>query len=169
MNGALYQHDMDHAPVISHVPVTPEAVHFLIARMRQEDRDEIFALRWDDDDDALANEVMGYSGEMTRVWVVDGQPASILGTHPTRPGVWRCWGFGTEQWPLVVASMTRHIRRFIVPALLRGGVHRIECIAAASHASARKWLESCGGVLEGTQHGLGRNGEDYVTYVYRED
>jgi hypothetical protein len=168
MNGAsLYQHDLAHMPLIDHVPVTEEAVSYLVHHMREEDWAEIFALRWDDDADALAEDIMHYAGDMTRVWRVDGQPATILGAHPIRPNVWRCWGFGTEQWPLAVVSMTRHARRFIVPALLRGGVHRIEACAAASHVSARKWLESCGGVLEGTHYRMGRGGEDYVTYVYQ--
>lgn len=151
------------------VQPTPDRIRYVIDRMRQRDADEIFALHWDDNREALAEEVATYAGAMSVCWELDGVPVSLQGTAAIRPGVWANWAFGTDDWPRVVLSMTRHSRRFIMPALLRAGFHRAEARALASHTSSRAWIESLGGRLESIQTGAGRAGEDFAVYVWTPD
>lgn len=146
--------------------VTSAAASFIIANLRPRDREEIFALRWDDDEEKLVNEIMLWSGKMTWAWWRDGVPVALQGAWPVRPGVWSCWAFGTEQWPRVVLAMTKHSRRFIIPALLRARFHRAEAVALATHRDSRRWIEALGAREEGIRRGLGRNGEDFISYVW---
>lgn len=142
---------------------------YIIRNLRQRDRDELYALRWDDDPDALLESVMSYAGAMSVIWELDGVPVAAQGAAPIRPGVWGIWCFGTDKWPLVLLSMTKHAKQFIVPALLGAGFHRAEAHSMASHTDARAWIEFLGGQQESVQVGAGRGGEDYITYVWTPD
>lgn len=146
--------------------VTRAAAEFIIENLRPRDREEIFALRWDNDERAFTEDVMRFAGDMTWAWWRDGVPIALQGAWPMRPGVWSCWAFGTEQWPRVVLSMTKHSRRFIIPALLRARFHRAEAVALAAHTDSRRWIEALGAREEGIRRGFGRHGEDFVCYVW---
>jgi hypothetical protein len=152
-----------------HTPIERADVEYIVTRLRQRDRDEIFALRWDDDEAKLVSEVMLWAGAMTWVWRWDGVPVSLQGTWAVRPGVWSCWAFGTDEWPHVVLAMTKHSRRFIIPALLRARFHRAEALALATHRDSRRWIEALGAREEGVRRGIGRHGEDFISYVWTPD
>ena len=149
------------------VPVTEAGLRHVVLNMRERDRAEIYALRWDDDPERHVRDILPWMGEMCWTWERDGVPVSVQGTQPVRPGVWQNFAFGTDAWPHVVLDMTRHSRRFIIPALLRVGFHRAECRALLDHADSRRWIvEGLGGRQEAILRGLGRNGEDFVSYAW---
>lgn len=148
------------------VPCELENIRRVVQNLRPRDREELFALRWNDNEDELVQEIHGYAGAMSVCWTVDGEPVSLQGVAPVRPGVWQVWCFGTLSWNRVLLSMTKHARRFIIPALLRANFHRAQAFALASHTDARKWIEALGGRYEALHPGTGRNGEDFVTYVW---
>lgn len=150
-------------------PVTIDAASYIVEHLRERDRVEIFAQRWDDDEKALVASIMSWAGAMTWAWWRDGRPVSLQGAWPIRPGVWSCWAFGTDEWPRVVLSMTRHSRRFIIPALLRAQFHRAEALALASHTDSRRWIEALGARQESILKAYGRNGEDFVMYRWMPD
>jgi hypothetical protein len=152
-------------------PARPDAerIAYIVRNLRERDREEIFALRWDDNEESLVRDVLSYAGDMSWVWEVDHTPVAIQGAMPLRPGVWAAWCFGTSRWPEALLSMTRHARRFIMPALLGASFHRCEASSLASHQDARGWIESLGARLEGVRHGAGRRGEDFATYVWTPD
>lgn len=150
----------------AHLPVERSAVEYIVANLRLRDYEEIFAQRWTDDQKSLIDEIMLWSGKMTWVFWRDGVPVALLGAWPVRPGVWSVWAFGTYRWPRVLSAMTKHVKRFIIPALLRAGAHRAEAVALATHRDSRRWLLALGAREEGTRRGWGRNGEDFVSYVW---
>ena len=152
---------------VRHVPVTEDRLRHVVLNLRERDRAEIFALRWDDDPEGFLREALPQCGAMTWIWERDGVPVSIQGALPVRPGVWTAFAFGTGGWPGVVLDMTRHSRRFIMPALLRAGFRRCECRALASHVDSRKWILSLGAYEEATLERYGRRGETFVSYVWR--
>ena len=78
--------------------VTAEGLAHVVHHMRERDRREIYALRWDDDPDALIADVMAHAGELWRLWSWDGVPVSVQGVVPIRPGVVVCGAFGTADW-----------------------------------------------------------------------
>lgn len=152
--------------IATHHPVTRGDVEYVVRNLRDRDRDEIFALRWDDDEDKVIEEVMLWAGAMTWTFRRDGVPVSVLGIWPVRPHVWSVWAFGTNRWPRVLSAMTKHIRRFIIPALLRAQFKRAEAVALATHEDSRRWLTALGAREEGVRQAYGRNGEDFVSYVW---
>ena len=135
--------------------------------MRERDRTEIYALRWNDDPETLIRALLPACGAMTWIWELDGVPVSIQGTFPVHPGLWQAFAFGTDSWSRVVLDMTRHSRRFIMPALLRAGFRRCECRALASHVDSRKWIIALGAKEEAVLQDYGRAGEAFVSYVWR--
>jgi hypothetical protein len=163
--------------VFQHVPrgivraVRPDAerIAYIVKHLRERDREEVYALRWNNDPQAFVADVLTYAGAMSVVWELDDTPVAAQGSFPVRPGVWVNWCFGTDQWRFVLLSMTKYAKRFIIPALLRAGFHRAEAHALVSHTDARRWIESLGGRPEGIQQGLGRGGEDFITYVWTPD
>ena len=151
------------------VPVTREGLAHIVENLRPRDAAEIFALRWDDDRLAFVNDYLPLMGATCRIWERDGVPVSCQGVVCMRPGVWEVFAFGTNAWASVILSMTRYATRAIMPSLLRVGFHRAECRALAVHEDSRRWIEYLGADEEGTLKGFGRNGEDFVTYVWDRD
>ena len=78
--------------------------------LRERDRREIFALRWDDDEDALIDDITVYAGPMWRRVVLHGEPVAINGVIPVRPGVVIGGAFGTDKWRQALRPMTRWSR-----------------------------------------------------------
>ena len=148
------------------VPVTEAGLRHVVMHMRERDAAEIFALRWDEDRDALIQGTLPHMGAMCWIWERDGVPVSVQGVQCLRPGVWQVFAYGTDVWPHVVLDMTRHSRRFIMPALLRVGFHRAECRALLDHVDSRKWIVSLGAHEEAILKRYGRDGEDFVLYTW---
>lgn len=146
--------------------VTRESLAFIVTHLRPRDREEIFALRWDDNEETFIDEMMALCGAMTWIWERDGVPVSVQGAVCSRPHVWEVFAFGTACWPRVVLDMTRHVKRFMIPALLRVGAHRVECRALLSHTDSRKWLTALGAKEAAILQRFGRNAETYVSYVW---
>lgn len=133
--------------------------------MRERDRNEIFATRWDDDPNKVARDVCA-SGAFRWGVYLDGAPVAAIGAHPRWPGVWTAWAFATDDWPKVVVPTTRHVRRFMIPALINFGVERVDCLSLATHTDARKWLTYLGAKEEKSLDKWGKGGETFVSYVW---
>jgi hypothetical protein len=146
-------------------PLTYPDALWVAERMREWDAREVYAGRWTDDPADVARDVascrMGWSVS------ADGAPAAVLGARPIHPGVWSVWMFATPAWPRVSLSVTRFVKRVMIPALRATGAHRAQCASIEGHEEAHRWLEFLGAVRESTLHRFGRNGEDF--HLYRWD
>ena len=146
-----------------------ENVQYLVDHMRERDRREIMALRWDDDINAFGVEVMNFAGPMWRVWEKDGVPVALGGVTPMRPGVVLGGLFGTADWHYALRHIMTWGRRWVIPRLLASGTHRGECYALAANTDSRKFIEACGGEIESLLHQYGREREDFILYAWRFD
>lgn len=81
---------------VTAVPPAPDNIRYVVEHLRARDREELFALRWDDDKAALARSIQGYAGDMSVCWCLDGVPVALQGAAPIRPGVWAIWCFGDQ-------------------------------------------------------------------------
>lgn len=133
--------------------------------MRPRDRDEIFATRWDDAPERVAQDVVN-TGAFRWGAYLNGDPVAMLGVHPRWPNVWTAWAFATPEWRKVVIPVTRHVRHFILPALFNAGAHRVDCLALETHKDARKWLTYLGATPEKSLDKWGKSGETFVSYVW---
>lgn len=142
------------------------ALRHITANLRQSDRDEILATMWTSNPDELVDRVM-WCPQAGWIATLDGEPVAAVGVNPIWPGVWSGWAFGTDDFRKVGRLLTRHIRRFIIPMLLRDGAHRCEALTIEGHDEAHRWLESFGFTREATHPERGRNRETFHTYAAR--
>lgn len=145
-------------------------VQSVARRMRAADFEEISATSWhrtrEDVAAELAHKIDGRNGfTWSARW--NGTPTAIIGAIPMHPTLWSVFAFGTDDWPRVVLSLTRHVRHFMIPGLMHAGCHRAICASHAHHRSAHRWLEMLGASKESVQTGAGKDGQDFFLYVWR--
>lgn len=142
-----------------------EDVLFVAQNMRERDKDEIYATQWTDSPEELAHNAM-HSGAFRWGVYADGVPVAMIGAAPRWPGVWTAWAFGTRDWKHVALTITRHVKRFMFPALLNHGAHRVDAYALESHTEANKWLKALGATPGKPLAEWGKNGETFVCYSW---
>lgn len=155
--------------MIREVAPNPTNIRHIVENMRERDRREIMALRWDDSAPLFMNEVVEFAGAMWRVWEKDGEPVAIGGVTPMRPGVVLVGAFGTAQWRCAVRQIITWGRNWVIPRLLAANFHRGEAYALASNTDSRKFIEALGGEIEAVLHHYGREREDFLLYTWRLD
>ena len=143
-------------------PLTHEAFRYIAHNMREWDRKEVFATQWTDDPEDLAT-AWEQRGPFSFVGSTE-LPICAAGGVQMWPGVWSMWLLATDEWPAVATSVTKFVKRIIVPNLWAMGAHRLECRAMEGHPS-RAWLEWLGFEREATHHGYGKGKETFHTYV----
>lgn len=104
-------------------------------------------------------------------WIAwsNGFPVASIGAVPMWTNVWAAWAYGTDYWNDVVLSLTKHVRRIMIPSLYDSGVRRVEVKTLEKHTQAHRWLEKLGAEREGMHPEFGRNGETFFTYAWRRD
>lgn len=135
-------------------------------RLRAADKEEVFATHWDDNPAGLVARTI-QAGDFQWVAELDGEPVASIGAMPVWPGVWQVWAFGTDDFTKVARTLTKHVKRFMYPALERTSAHRIQCFAMKSHTEACRWLEFLGAEAEATLPNFGRDRQEFVLYVWR--
>lgn len=149
--------------------ITRADVAHIVRNLRERDRREIYALRWNDDEDTLVDQVFATAGPMWRVWHYRDEPVAINGVLPLRPGVVSAAAFGTDKWRRIVRPMVEWSRDWVIPRLKIAGYHRGEACALAANVDGRRFIELLGGQVEAYLHKYGRNREDFVLYAWRLD
>ena len=151
-------------PKITLIAEPPFEDVLVVARaMRQRDAEEIYAIRWHEDPEALAAEVVT-SGAFRWGAYYEGRPVAMIGACPLWPNVWTVWSFGTDEWNRVAPALAKHARKFMLPALEGFGVIRAFCWSMEAHTDACRWLEFLGATAEVTLDNYGKNGQRFVCY-----
>ena len=99
--------------------------------------------------------------------LLDGFPVAIVGAYPSLPGTWAVFMFATHDWPHVALSVTRFIKRELIPHLLAVGANRAECRAIEDNTKAHAWLERLGAVHEATMPDCGEDRKTFRLYAWR--
>lgn len=144
----------------------PVALTHIVHNMREADKDEIFATEWDDDPSKFVQKCMGLSGY---AWIAannDRIPIACFGAMPLWPGVWQAFMFATDDFRQIGLGLTKFVRKAMIPGLLDTGAHRVQAYSSASHKWAHRWLENLGAEVEATARKYGRNGEDFLVFVW---
>ena len=145
-------------------PLTFEDVLYVAERMRPWDKKEIYATRWNEDPAELARQCCA-TGDFGWVAGIE-RPIAAVGAVPVHPNVWSVWCFATDEFPRIALSLTRYVKKAMIPALVESGAHRAACASIEGHTDAQKWLELLGARRECTHRALGKNGEDFHVYVW---
>ncbi len=146
-----------------------EDVVFVARNMRDADRREIFATRWTDDADTLADDCLFCAPLAWCAWSPDAPevPVAVFGLSPARPGVFQAWLFATDDFFRVAKRVTRFAKQHIMPACRAARTHRIEALSIAGHESAHKWMEKSFGATKEADHpGFGRRAEMFHTFAW---
>lgn len=138
--------------------------------MRDSDRREIFATRFDEDVESLVDDLLASDPVGAVITATDHEPVAALGAIEMWPGYWSLWMFATDRWAQVAHETTRFAHQILRPALLRMGLRRGECRSALEHVTAHRWLSFLGGEVEAIYPAFGKGGETFVGFViYGED
>lgn len=143
-------------------PATLPALQHIMRRLRAIDRAELTATALSDDLDNLPALITRFC--VTAFVAIDEQPIAAWGLMPMWPGVGTAWAFGTDDWDQALLAMTRHVRRFMLPMLMRQGYHRIEARGLAQRPDTERWLKVFGARPEVVLRCFGKSGEDFVLY-----
>jgi hypothetical protein len=152
--------------------MTPDPLNYILDNLRPDDREEIEAVRGEGFDHMacaiqLCQLAQAAQGMGWIFWRADtGAPTAVLGAYAMTPTCAGCWAFGADGWPRVVRSVTRHIRRVMVPALLQAGFHRAECRALAKREDTKLWLNSLGWRAEAALSEFGVRHEDFTLFAW---
>lgn len=139
-------------------------VLYVCHRLRAADRREVFALRFDDDPNLLAMEIVRSWGPLAWTAHHEHTPAAVFGATEMWPNVWSCWMMATDEYPKIALGMTKFVRRRIIPHLMESGATRCEARSIDGHTQAHRWIEGLGAVQEARLRRYGRNGEDFLVF-----
>ena len=103
---------------------------------------------------------------LSHVALTGGIPVAVVGVTPVRERLWCAWMLTTDRWPEVALSVTKHVRRKIIPFLTDRGVNRVEARAIAGHKEAHRWLELLGAVDGGALEDYGHHRETYHLFSW---
>lgn len=148
--------------------ITYESALTVAAGMREWDRREIFATRWNEDPRELAAECT-YFGHFGWTASHEDTPVAIVGAVPLHPGCWSVFMFATNDFRQISISLTKFIKRVMIPALVDTSARRAQCLSLEDHTEAHAWLRVLGAYSEQPLRDYGKNGETFIPFVWRRE
>lgn len=151
----------------------PGEILYIARNMREMDAREILDMRPERDPDLFAAILAGRvsSALICAVAGLDNAPvaAAVVGIWASPEYPWQADAlmFATDAFPALARGLIRHVRDVFAPAVLAGGIHRIEARALASHTASRRFMRAAGAVEEATLPDHGRLREPYVLCAWR--
>ena len=140
-------------------------VVYIARNMRDLDAEEIFPLTWTGKPEDLAMGICA-SGGISNVALCSGRPVAAWGAHMTRPKMWSVWMFSTNQWPTVALTVTRNIRKVMMPSMIDSGAVRADCWSMEGHHVAHRWLEILGATVECSAEDYGATRKKFFCYSW---
>lgn len=98
-----------------------------------------------------------------------GEVIAIGGSLFVRRNVATTGFFATDAWPKIGTKLSRWVRQYYFPELMRSGVHRIEVLTTLTHPDTHRWLAWLGLDIESVKPGFGENGETFVEFSWVDD
>ncbi len=145
-----------------------ENILHVCRNMRDLDREEVFAVSFAETDEELADNLLRIIGSFSFCMCTDdGEPTVLIGAVEGWPGFWSFWMIATPRFPEIYTDLTKWAFRGMLRTLFDDlGLRRGEAQSLVSHETAHRWMERLGAVREGYHPQYGKNGEDFVTYVW---
>ena len=139
-------------------------VMYVAHHMRDWDRREVFAGRFSDDPDTLAMDIMRHGHS----WVVgDERAIAVVGAVEILPGGWSVLMFSTDEFPKIALSLTRFIKKRMIPLMIGWGARWAECRSVEGHDQAHGWLEVLGAKRDRDPLlNYGKNGETFFRFAW---
>jgi hypothetical protein len=149
------------------LPIDLGSISYVCNNMRESDRLEIFGLRPHDSPMVLAYEihsVLANNGRGRVAWH-DGKPVAVIGFAEYWPGVWQVIMVGTNEFRYVAMDCIRWFRIQAAELMSLHGGRRLQCDSRVSQYG-QGFLQTLGAKPEGTMKRYGKDGSDYIRYVW---
>jgi hypothetical protein len=149
-------------------PIDLHALTAICLSLRDRDAKEIFGLRPHDCPLRLAGEaytVLTHMGRGKIAWH-KGQPVAVLGFYERWPGCWEAVSFGTDRYADVGIDLMRYGRQLARDILGEIGANRLQADSRIDNVQAHAFIKALGGNPEGTMKHYGKDGTDYVRFVW---
>lgn len=146
-------------------PLTRRDVAHVVDRMRDSDAAEIYNTRWTDSPHDLVQDTLLHH-RFSWIAAHDGEPIAVVGAGPKHPNCWSVHMYATDDFHKLSVSLSKFIRRVMIPALYAAGAHRAECASSDDHTTAHRWLEWLGARREAEMRGYGKDGQSYFLYAW---
>lgn len=142
--------------------IDPKEIGWVIKNLREKSREEFDALGMGPD--RIAH--MTLSSDMAWCVYHKSLPAAIYGAWETHPGVWECFGYGTDHWVDQWRFVTVSARRNMMSKIEEMGAHRVQCMSPAHHEDTHDWLRFLGLKHEVEMPKYGVGGEDFKMFAW---
>jgi len=164
--GTLAQFELPLMPCID--DANYDDLRALAMNLRPEDRLELSVTRNVDDWSGLA--WAGAYSKWRKVAIWDRRPVFAFGANEieNQPRV-QVWGFGSLDAVHALKPVTRYIRKFMIPEILRSGVIEAQAVSHPANATSHRWLEFLGFRLKATITGIGPRKEDMLLFAVSAD
>lgn len=136
----------------------------VVRNMREIDRREVMATRWNDDLEKFALDCYQVPGMS---WVAinkEGEPVVIGGVAFNSPGVGTAWMVGTDKWLSVALEVSRFCKKTINTIFESEEIHRIQAFSAIFHTDSHKWLKLVGMHPKHVLHQWGKEKDDFILF-----
>ncbi|MBS7703184.1 hypothetical protein [Chelatococcus asaccharovorans] len=146
-------------------PATVADIEHICRNLRPIDRHEVMAVRFNDDPDALVDDILMLGPRKLGLFALADagrEPVALVGAHLMTPTTAAASMIATARWNAIARPAHRWVRRVFMPAVLAPHVARAECRVWDGNTVARRWLRRLGFAEEGRAPALGRHGEAYV-------
>lgn len=138
---------------------------FVARNMRKMDKEEIYPLIYNPSPENLAAFTIAVGG-ISMCANFMGRPVAVFGAGEVRPRNHSVWMFATPKWPKVALSVTRYIKKILMPNLIKLGSNRAECFTLKGHNVAQDWLSALGAKRESTLDDYGPERKTYYCYSW---
>jgi len=147
---------------------TPFALHVIAADLRPEDRHELAVTREIYDAEELVRDAFAARHTYLAVVNLDDVPIFAFGAVPLvgRSFV-QGWAFGRPGSYRVLAAVTRHIKKLMIPRLIELGVQAVQVLSHPDHVRAHIWLRQLGFRLQARVPGIGPRKEEMFLFIGR--
>lgn len=142
-----------------------EDILYVANNMREMDRIEIFSGRWTDDIQDFADSIQTDNG-FGFVAGIEGTPIAVFGAIPISPTLWNVYMFATDRFPEVSLTVTRFVKKVMIPSVEKMGMFRAECRSIDGHRSAHRWLSVLGFKHEAVCELVGKDGQTFHLFAF---
>ena len=128
----------------------------------EEDRLELMLTRDTDDYVSLANDA--WASKYKYVALDEAIPVMAFGARPMVRDTALVWGFKTDRGWGAIRSVTKFIKRTMIPALHKAGVRRAVCAVGPDNTVSQRWLRHLGFVPRATSRDIGTRHEGIILF-----
>lgn len=147
---------------------SPEDVAEVVRNMRPKDRAEILAgmktVPEDECEDLFIWTFASDLKEHTFCAYLDDEPVAVGALVPVDKDRIDIGMVATEDFPRIAYSLTKFVRKRLLPKYAEMGFKRVECASIEGYDEAHRWIEALGLEKGDVLKGAGRNGEDFVQF-----